>query len=160
LVAAKRGAFESRVRKEPIALAEVVRRNASGRRGRAARAAAAAAAAAAEANPELANSEPANSEPASPSTIQPLSAGGRLDAEETLLLLDGMVLNVSRWLDEHPGGSGIIPAQALDRDCTVFFEIYHVRERALGYFRMGGAAYYTGQPHTTCNHPGRLSLFR
>ena len=30
---------------------------------------------------------------------------------ETLLLIDGMVLDVTRWLPEHPGGSHIIPTQ-------------------------------------------------
>ena len=52
-----------------------------------------------------------------------LSADGR--RSETLLLLSGMVLDVSRWLYEHPGGAAIIPHQALNIDCTAFFEIYH-----------------------------------
>lgn len=39
------------------------------------------------------------------------------------LLLDGMVLDVGRWLPEHPGGATIIPAQALDCDCSRFFEV-------------------------------------
>lgn len=33
------------------------------------------------------------------------------------LILDGMVLDVTRWLPEHPGGSTIIPRQALNLDC-------------------------------------------
>ena len=33
------------------------------------------------------------------------------------LMLDGMVLDVTRWLPEHPGGSTIIPKQALNLDC-------------------------------------------
>jgi hypothetical protein len=46
---------------------------------------------------------------------------------ETLLVLDGMVLDITRWLDEHPGGSSIIPEQALDVDCTAFFEARRAR---------------------------------
>ena len=30
---------------------------------------------------------------------------------ERLLIIDGMVLDVKRWLPEHPGGSKIIPKQ-------------------------------------------------
>jgi cytochrome b involved in lipid metabolism len=41
------------------------------------------------------------------------------------LVLDGMVLDVTDWLSEHPGGSTIIPAQALNVDCSRFFEVYH-----------------------------------
>lgn len=40
----------------------------------------------------------------------------------------GMVLDVTRWLPEHPGGDSIIPAQALDLDCSRFFEVTHERE--------------------------------
>jgi cytochrome b involved in lipid metabolism len=39
------------------------------------------------------------------------------------LLLDGMVLDVGRWLPEHPGGATIIPAQSLNCDCSRFFEV-------------------------------------
>ena len=81
----KRGAFESRVRKDaPIAFEEVVARNAAG---------------------------------------------------EVLLVMDGMVLDVTRWLDEHPGGGEIIPEQALNMDCTVFFEIYHVSRQSFLYLK-------------------------
>ena len=58
----KRGAFDSRVRKEPITFDEIVQRNAAG---------------------------------------------------EMLLTMDGMVLDVTRWLEEHPGGSVIIPEQVM-----------------------------------------------
>lgn len=34
----------------------------------------------------------------------------------------GMVLDVTRWLPEHPGGRTIIPKQALNLDCARFFE--------------------------------------
>ena len=33
-----------------------------------------------------------------------------------------MLLDVGRWLPEHPGGSTIIPAQGLNHDCARFFE--------------------------------------
>ena len=35
----------------------------------------------------------------------------------------GMVLDVTRWLPQHPGGTKIIPAQALNMDCSRFFEV-------------------------------------
>eukprot|EP00622_Pseudochattonella_farcimen_P004613 FR740022.1.p1 GENE.FR740022.1~~FR740022.1.p1 ORF type:complete len:155 (+),score=16.79 FR740022.1:415-879(+) len=81
---AKRGAFASRVRKEPITLDEVKTRNAAG---------------------------------------------------EVLLTMDGMVLDVTRWLEEHPGGSTIIPEQALNMDSTVFFEIYHASRQSFLYLK-------------------------
>ena len=34
----------------------------------------------------------------------------------------GMLLDVRRWLPEHPGGSTIIPTQGLNHDCARFFE--------------------------------------
>lgn len=124
LIATKRGAFESRVRQEPITLSEVKRRNANGRAARAKRAA------------QLTKAEKGGSggednadalEVKEDKDDKLEQAPSEEGSEETLLLLDGMVLDVSRWLEEHPGGSSIIPTQALDRDCTVFFEIYHVR---------------------------------
>lgn len=39
------------------------------------------------------------------------------------LILDGMVLDVGRWLPEHPGGASIIPKQSLNLDCARFFEV-------------------------------------
>eukprot|EP00775_Hariotina_reticulata_P007989 gene7989-8187_t len=50
------------------------------------------------------------------------------DLEQVWLVLDGMVLDVGRWLPEHPGGSTIIPAQALDCDCSRFFEEFYIGE--------------------------------
>ena len=35
----------------------------------------------------------------------------------------GMLLDVKRWLPEHPGGSTIIPRQGLNHDCARFFEV-------------------------------------
>lgn len=54
---------------------------------------------------------------------------------ETLLLMSGMVFDITRWLDEHPGGSTIIPNQALNMDCTVFFEIYHASRQSFLYLK-------------------------
>ena len=42
---------------------------------------------------------------------------------ESLLVIDGMVLDVTRWLPQHPGGSKIIPMQSLNVDATRFFEV-------------------------------------
>lgn len=54
---------------------------------------------------------------------------------ETLLIMSGMVLDITRWIDEHPGGSTIIPNQALNIDCTVFFEIYHASRQSFLYLK-------------------------
>jgi cytochrome b involved in lipid metabolism len=54
---------------------------------------------------------------------------------DTLLILNGMVLDITRWLDEHPGGSTIIPEQALNIDCTIFFEIYHASRQSFLYLK-------------------------
>ena len=45
---------------------------------------------------------------------------------ETLLLLDGMVLDITRWLGEHPGGSSIIPEQGLSSSSKyyIFFHFH------------------------------------
>jgi cytochrome b involved in lipid metabolism len=58
------------------------------------------------------------------------------------------VLDVTRWLDEHPGGSQIIPEQALGVDCTIFFEIYHASRQAYLYLK----EFYIGQI-VGINHP-------
>ena len=39
------------------------------------------------------------------------------------VVMDGMVFDIEAWLPEHPGGGTIIPEQALNKDCTVFFEL-------------------------------------
>ncbi|CAL5222768.1 g5180 [Coccomyxa viridis] len=56
-------------------------------------------------------------------------------AGQCWLCLDGMVLDVTRWLPEHPGGSKIIPAQALDLDCSRFFEVYHSSRESFLYLQ-------------------------
>lgn len=44
-------------------------------------------------------------------------------AGECLIIVDGMVLDVTRWLPEHPGGSTIIPTQALNMEAARFYEL-------------------------------------
>lgn len=55
--------------------------------------------------------------------------------KETILLLSGMLFDITNWLDEHPGGSSIIPEQALNVDATVFFEIYHASRQSFLYLK-------------------------
>ncbi|KAL4437011.1 hypothetical protein ABPG75_004150 [Micractinium tetrahymenae] len=57
------------------------------------------------------------------------------------LILDGMVLDVTRWLPEHPGGSRIIPAQSLNLDCSRQFELYHASRESFVYLRQ----FYMGE---------------
>lgn len=57
------------------------------------------------------------------------------------LVMDGMVFDVTRWLPEHPGGSTIIPAQAVNVDCTVMFEIYHSSRQSFRYLKQ----FYIGE---------------
>jgi Cytochrome b5-like Heme/Steroid binding domain len=62
--------------------------------------------------------------------VQEANAKGR-----AWLVLDGMVLDVSEWLPEHPGGSTIIPEQALNLDCSRFFEVYHASRESFLYLK-------------------------
>eukprot|EP00884_Botryococcus_braunii_P006095 jgi/Botrbrau1/15487/Bobra.43_2s0107.2 len=62
-------------------------------------------------------------------------------AGECWLILDGMLLDVTRWLPEHPGGSTIIPNQALDLDCARFFEVYHASRESFLYLKQ----FYMGE---------------
>lgn len=59
----------------------------------------------------------------------------RNDAGECLLTMDGMVFDVTAWLAEHPGGSKIIPSQALNIDSSRFFELYHASRESFIYLR-------------------------
>ncbi|KAI7845581.1 hypothetical protein COHA_000869 [Chlorella ohadii] len=68
--------------------------------------------------------------------IRQLNAGGGC-----WLILDGMVLDVTRWLPEHPGGSKIIPRQSLNLDCSRFFELYHASRESFVYLRQ----FYMGE---------------
>jgi len=50
-------------------------------------------------------------------------------------MMSGMVFDITRWLPEHPGGSLIIPRDALNVDCTVLFEIYHASRQSFLYLK-------------------------
>lgn len=51
------------------------------------------------------------------------------------IVIDGMVLDVKRWLPEHPGGLRIIPEQAKNVDSTTFFEVYHASRESFLYLK-------------------------
>jgi cytochrome b involved in lipid metabolism len=57
------------------------------------------------------------------------------------VVVDGMVLDVKRWLPEHPGGDRIIPAQSVNVDATRHFELYHSSKESFLYLR----AFYVGE---------------
>mmetsp|Transcript_45300 Transcript_45300/g.118919 ORF Transcript_45300/g.118919 Transcript_45300/m.118919 type:complete len:522 (+) Transcript_45300:3-1568(+) len=57
--------------------------------------------------------------------------------------MDGMVFDLEAWLPEHPGGATIIPSQALNLDCTVFFELYHASRESFTYLK----EFYIGELH-------------
>jgi hypothetical protein len=52
-----------------------------------------------------------------------------------------MVLDVTRWIPEHPGGSVLIAQEALNVDCTVMFEIYHSSRQSFRYLKQ----FYIGE---------------
>jgi cytochrome b involved in lipid metabolism len=52
-----------------------------------------------------------------------------------LIVIDYMVLDVKVWLPEHPGGDLIIPAQSLNKDATVHFELYHSSKESFLYLK-------------------------
>jgi cytochrome b involved in lipid metabolism len=60
---------------------------------------------------------------------------------EIWLVMQGMVFDVTRWLPEHPGGSVIIPREAVNVDCTVMFEIYHSSRQSFRYLKQ----FYIGE---------------
>ena len=62
-------------------------------------------------------------------------------AGECLIIVDGMVLDVTRWLPEHPGGSTIIPTQALNMDAARFYEVYHASRESFLYVK----SFYIGE---------------
>ena len=51
------------------------------------------------------------------------------------LVIDGMVLDVKRWLPEHPGGDVIIPNQSLGLDAARHFEMYHSSRESFLYLK-------------------------
>jgi hypothetical protein len=60
---------------------------------------------------------------------------------ELLLIIDDCVIDVTEWIDMHPGGREIIPAQAINVDATVMFEVYHVTRDSFSILRQ----LYVGQ---------------
>ena len=52
-------------------------------------------------------------------------------------------MRAQAWLPEHPGGATIIPQQALNKDCTVFFELYHASRESFTYLK----EFYVGELH-------------
>jgi len=63
--------------------------------------------------------------------------------ETTIIIMDGAVYDISRWLSEHPGGSQIIPLHALGCDATHFFELYHASRQSFLYLQ----EFYVGELH-------------
>ena len=57
------------------------------------------------------------------------------DAGGAWLVVDGMVLDVKRWLPEHPGGDKIIPAQSLNAEAARHFELYHSSRESFLYLK-------------------------
>ena len=51
------------------------------------------------------------------------------------IVVDGMVLDVKRWLPEHPGGDRIIPAQSLNAEAARHFELYHSSKESFLYLK-------------------------
>lgn len=65
----------------------------------------------------------------------------RNEAGDVWLVMQGMVLDVTRWIPEHPGGSVLIVQEALNVDCTVMFEIYHSSRQSFRYLKQ----FYIGE---------------
>ncbi|GAB4817964.1 hypothetical protein N2152v2_005010 [Parachlorella kessleri] len=76
---------------------------------------------------------------------------GRNSQGECLLVMDGMVLDVTRWLPQHPGGSAIITRHALNIDCSRLFELYHHSRESFLYLQ----EFYVGEvrPDDRANLP-------
>ena len=51
------------------------------------------------------------------------------------IVIDGMILDVKRWLPEHPGGDRIIPAQSMNVECARHFELYHSSRESFLYLK-------------------------
>lgn len=108
------GSFQERVCRRPIRLEEVLARNAAG---------------------DLSENEAGGGAGAGAGGAGKVVGGNKSRRGDTLLIMQGMVFDITRWLPEHPGGSTIIPQQALGVDCTVFFEIYHASKQSLMYLK-------------------------
>ncbi|KAE8883357.1 hypothetical protein PF005_g83 [Phytophthora fragariae] len=60
---------------------------------------------------------------------------------EVWLVMQGMVLDITRWIPEHPGGSELIAQEAMNVDSTVMFEIYHASRQSFRYLKQ----FYIGE---------------
>ena len=129
LCQAKLGEFESRVRKSYIRWNEIVRRN--GYRN--------IAGAGAPIGKKTDEASGGGSEP----TRAASAVANSNNEKETLLIIAGGVYDVTRWLPEHPGGNTIIPKQAVNKDATVFFELYHSSRKSFVYLKQ----FYIGELH-------------
>ncbi|KAL4169220.1 hypothetical protein KRP22_010143 [Phytophthora ramorum] len=65
----------------------------------------------------------------------------RNDSGEVWLVMQGMVLDITRWIPEHPGGSELIAREAMNVDSTVMFEIYHASRQSFRYLKQ----FYIGE---------------
>ncbi|CAI5742271.1 unnamed protein product [Hyaloperonospora brassicae] len=60
---------------------------------------------------------------------------------EVWLVMQGMVLDITRWIPEHPGGSELIAQEAMNVDSTIMFEIYHASRQSFRYLQQ----FYIGE---------------
>ncbi|KAF1793228.1 Cytochrome b5-like heme/steroid binding domain [Phytophthora cactorum] len=65
----------------------------------------------------------------------------RNQSGEVWLVMQGMVLDITRWIPEHPGGSELIAQEAMNVDSTVMFEIYHASRQSFRYLKQ----FYIGE---------------
>ncbi|EGZ05987.1 hypothetical protein PHYSODRAFT_320055 [Phytophthora sojae] len=65
----------------------------------------------------------------------------RNESGEVWLVMQGMVLDITRWIPEHPGGSELIAQEAMNVDSTVMFEIYHASRQSFRYLKQ----FYIGE---------------
>lgn len=65
----------------------------------------------------------------------------RNKAGECWLVMQGMVLDITRWIPEHPGGSELIVQEAMNVDATLMFEIYHASRQSFRYLKQ----FYIGE---------------
>ena len=129
LCQAKLGEFESRVRKSYIRWSEIVQRNGYRNMPKSS-----------EMNKKKTDNMPVHKSETSGEESE--KAKNNYD-KETLLIIAGGVYDVTRWLPEHPGGNTIIPKQAVNKDATVFFELYHSSRKSFVYLKQ----FYIGELH-------------
>ncbi|RMX67240.1 hypothetical protein DD238_001117 [Peronospora effusa] len=65
----------------------------------------------------------------------------RNQSGEVWLVIQGMVLDITRWILEHPGGSELIAQEAMNVDSTIMFEIYHASRQSFRYLKQ----FYIGE---------------